>query len=294
MMEIEPPYNKKTFFSSLLVVFLISSLFIGIFAGQAMGQSENDSKVSEPLSIVRIIGSVIVTIGIIILIVKFFTGRVKRNTAKINSSPKIKPLPNAFKRLFLILPTLFFYLAYFNADYAEKFNVMSRRVLKKDSNIHFPVKRFSILLSFSFFIIIFAVANVFLLNPSVYAALFNSDGMAFGAAVEGGFAGLGLLFNGWWIVIVVVAEIFCFVFCLGSALLFIGTRDTPMRQISIELLKYCMENSEKYYNACGCMLNKYANGSAFFSTDGLNYEAFKILIRWYNEEFSAQQPHERE
>jgi len=277
MMEIEPPNYKKSFFVSLMSVLLIASLAICLFAGQAMGQSENDV---APLSNARVIISVIVTTGIIILIISCVTKAVRRNTTKINSSNKIKPLPNVIGRVFLTLLTWFFYGAYSNAEYAEKFNIMSRRVLNKEANIKFRATLFSTLLAFSYFIIIFAIVNVFLLNPSVYAAIFNLDGMALGTALGEGFAGLGLLFKGTWIAIVLAAEILCLV----SVVPLVGILDKPMRRTSIALLKYYVENSETYPNACAYTLNEYASWKGLFSTSDLNYKSFKLLVKCYNEE----------
>jgi hypothetical protein len=289
MMEIEPPNYKKSFVVLLMAVLLISSLFVGMFAGQAMGQSETDSNVSEPLSIVRIIGSVIVTIICIILIISHVTKVISRKTAKINSTKEIELLPPIVKRVFLTILTWLFYGVYSYAEYAEKFNVMSRRVLKKDGNVNFHAKECSILLAFSYFIIIFVFANVFLLNPSVYTALFNLDGMALVTAIGEGFTGINLLFNGAWVAIIGIIEIFC----LASALLFIGILDKPMRRTSRALLKYYMENYEEHSNFCVYMLNKYENHNPFASTMGLNYEAFNKLIEWHNKErkFDGYQRH---
>jgi len=297
MVEKEPPNYKKSFLFSLMAVLLISSLAVCMCTGQAMGQTENDV---EPLSMSRITGSIIVTIGFIILIIALFTKFVRRKTAEIYSSNTIKPLTGLIKAVFLGIFTLFVYLIYFNAERVAKLNVISKHVNESGympENKYKPIKFHAtsavIFLTACLFPVIFTFVNGILLNPSAYTAIFNLDGTALFTALGEGFEVIKLLaYN-----TIGIIAIFGWFFCL-FAFLFLGSAvATPNRLkelLTVYVAKYYMENSVEYYSECVYVLKKYENNSIFSNTAGNMQDVYKILIKYHNIEVLIQQTHGRD
>jgi len=294
--EKESPHYKKSFLASLIVILLISSLAIHVFAGQAMGQSENDN---EPLSIARIAGSAIATIFFMISIITLFIIIVRYKTAKINPN-EIEPILGRYRLAFLYIVTLFLYRIYFYAEYVTKLNIMCRaasenaepEIRTKLAPINFRTRFWIVCWAISISPIIFMFTHVFLLNPAAYTAIFNLDSAALNSAIG---ARLFFGFDTAYIEAVGLLYALVVVFAIASVsfIVFIGAFQASafFKELNVKtrlqaLLRHYYEVSRNYSSDCFAMLNKYKPNTLFMSIDtaeSQNHEAFGIVVACHNE-----------
>ena len=214
------------------------------------------------VSTAGIVGSVIMTLGLVVLIGAFFANRVDSKVKKVRESTnEIEKNPGLGKLYLFTFVTAFYYLIYAEKVSIEKLNVMSRSI-GNNRDLAFSAKFFAglwtFVLSSVLFFISFIFINGFLLNTAGYAAIFSLDFAAFIEAFIGGTLGFISIIN-----LISPIGFFCAIMLLLLALFGILNANNRVYSITDRLCAI----AEHYY---------YQNRRYYYGTEIINFD---IMIK---------------